>query len=63
MVGVGDLLSRQQLDDVVFHLPRRLPEGQTEAVRDAKNVRVDRKFRLGEGGGEDDARGLAADAG
>ena len=54
----GHALEQAQLD-----LHRRLPDRQTGAVGNSKDVRVDGERRIAEGVVEDHVGGLAADAG
>lgn len=58
LVGGGN-----DLFELRFDFVGRLPLGESGAVRDAEDVRVDRNRRMSEGDVEHDVGGLAAHAG
>ena len=63
MVRVGQERLRHALEQAQLDLDRRRADGQSGAVGDAKDVRVDGQRRVAEGVVEDDVGGLAADPG
>ena len=61
VVSVAPLIARHEFGDVVFNTPRRRSERETEAVRNAEDVRVDGERRLLKSDRHHDVRSLAAD--
>ena len=62
MRGVAPFLRRHERGEIFFHLARRRAEREAEAMRDAKDVRIDRQRGFVESSRHDDARRLASDA-
>ena len=60
---VPPLLARHESGDVFFYGAGRGAEGESETVRDAKNVSVDGERRFFERNGHHDVGRFAADAG
>ncbi len=63
VVGPDPVAARDASAQVALGRLGRPPTAQAEPVRHPEHMGVDRERRDAEGGGEDDARGLAADAG
>jgi len=60
---VPPFLPRHEFGNIVFDRARRFAKREPQSMRDAKNVRINRKRRILEGNGHHDVCRLAADAG
>jgi len=63
MMRVAPFVLRHEGLQIALNVARSLPERQPEAMRDAKDVRIDCESGLLEGDRHDHARGFSSDAG